>query len=810
MVKRVAHNQIPVPDFFDIFGDELTGEISITRNFDDHPDAQVSVLVGKDRIDYIRDRFKDNFEEKFSLYEIPFRLRTYTEEEQPFSVYPEGRYKITLDFEGYWRALADRAIKLRDDSREQGLNVSGVSTAWSDPSCAIKSTGSGSTALPTSVESVELSGASHPYKENVDITYISELATRAGVPLTGGDSLFIEYPTNTSYSATTTLADAIGRKFITEDLIVCWSTEEPRAVVFGDAKTNDVTPDEIIAPITYNKPTEPVAYRDTELNWDKFGREQADLEKRALDLEEIEENQVTNVPAFERIPQNTFTVEGGDLDYQEVPQGYQFLNSYTLNWDISGPTKVYKTTTYQGSAIVKESEQTWGFAFTIQDINANFYTAASFAWKQVQQIDTTYNYDANTGYLLGSDSTGWLLGRYRVESYSENDPDAYQTLKFQGTPGIIEVFGFQSFPIKNFTRYELHQFSDYYNDSAQLSDQYVVYEYCTRAGRRARGYVLDPTYIPDMFAKRTVEFQSAYSTRDNPFDNSSTAEPMTFGRESFLRENIQIYNSATTVSTFELLGDSAPDGPDRYRTFVVEVNSEDYNFQNNTNNTRMVESSGRPATAQGIGSPYQLKRIDFSGDGAGVPEYTIERKKLEKKQRSLNRRIQTTYLMTSNKSENARGGGSISVETDEEEIALRTAGTLLEIQRFRQEETTNLVTHFNPQFKEGEFLEFTYNGNTYKRRILRSTSVIKIVGTTVIGEELVLTGASSFTLGPADTDTEIVVQKFDPQGNEIDDDHIPYRDDGILDVSLPPQRRGLVLGEFDLAIFISGRGGPNG
>ena len=801
MVKKVAHNQVEVPDFFDVFGDELTGEITINRNFDDHPDASVQLIVSKDRITAIRERFKTNIEEKFEFYNIPFRLRGYTEEEQPITVYPEGRYRVTLDFEGFWSLRSTTQIRLRDDSRDTGVLGTSGQQSWADPSCGITSGSFGATAI-------SLNGSNHPYKENTSISYISQLAERADVPLKGGDGLFIEYPATTSYATTTTLADAISRKFITKGLVMCWSLENPKGYVFSDAPSHKLTPSEIIAPVTYNNKIERVVYKDTELQWDKFAKEQADIERQNLRIEEIEESQATQRPEFEAIDDETFEITGGDLDAETPPQGYLFLNSYTLNWDVSGPTKVRKITKYQGSAVLSETEEIWGCAFTMAEIESTFpYTSISSGWQMVQRVTTTYNYDEATGYLTGSDSNGWTLGRYRQETYSEQNPDSYQTIQFKGQLGLQEAYGFQKFPIKNLTRYTLHQFSDYYGDSATLSDQYIVYGYCNRAGRRVRGYVIDPTYVPQMFAKRRVEFQSSYSVRANPFDNNDTAEPLTFGRETFYRENVQVYNSGSTVSSIELLGDRFSEGPDRFRKFIVESSSEDYTFQNDTNLTRMEEASGRPPVAQGKGTRYQLKEVAFENGNPGIPKYTLERKRLEKKQKSLNRRTQTTYLMTSNNdAEFARGGGSVSVETDIQEEAELAAKVLLEIQQFRQQETTNIVSHFNPQIKEGDFLEFEYNDNKYKRRVLRSTTVLKIIGTEEVSGELILTGATSFTLGPADTDGTFTIKQYDPQGNEINDDYVPYRDDGLLDVTLPPQRRGYVINEFDLSLFRSGRG----
>ena len=108
-----------------------------------------------------------------------------------------------------------------------------------------------------------------------------------------------------------------------------------------------------------------------------------------------------------------------------------------------------------------------------------------------------------------------------------------------------------------------------------------------------------------------------------------------------------------------------------------------------------------------------------------------------------------------------------------------------------------MTTFFNQQLEEGDFITFTFNGKTRKRRIINVNHIIDIKGTTVDGTTVV-TAATQLTMGVISTlgdDVEITI--FDEFGRIVDEENNnPAVDDQnrLLNVALPPYYADKQLG----------------
>ena len=216
-----------------------------------------------------------------------------------------------------------------------------------------------------------------------------------------------------------------------------------------------------------------------------------------------------------------------------------------------------------------------------------------------------------------------------------------------------------------------------------------------------------------------------------------------------------------------------------------------------TTNERIEDVQGRPGLGQRKPSKYQLKDITVNNTNA-TASISITRKEVRKDLQALENQKRQLYLMNTgdNDPKKTAPRGSIFVNTDLRETAENTAKFIIEKQEFRSGEQSVLATFFNHQLEEGDFLTFTFNNVTRKRRILGVSHVIEFKGTTVDGVSVV-TGATQLNLGVvSELGDNVKITIFDEGGTIVDDDNnnSSIDDSGLIDIFLPPYYQDKELG----------------
>ena len=554
-MTALIHNAIPLPNFLNSIGGNITGTITINRRFEEHPTASVQIIASTEEIGTVRNNLRENFTTKFIFYGIPFRLRNYNEKEHTNKVYPKGYYLVSLDFEGFWKKLITDPLLLREKAfTSQDLDD------WQAAECR----------FDTQPEALVSDEIAHPYKKDVLITYLSKLAERAGVPY-DGDGLFTEFPIDASYFTSTTLNQEINDLLPTLQKVVKYSKESGIVTQEWDVATDhELGEEEVIKDINFSINSEKVEYINTELNWNKFARETAALEFDLLQLEEDEDSLNNNRPVFEAdIPEVYEIVTGAEEDDLTDPP-LNDLTDINLAWDLSGPTKTQTVTTYEGSTIIQVRERIYGFAFNGIDIysgsgsSATLFGPAIFYWMPVRDLTTVYTYDEDTGYLIGDRTTGFIRNRFLQDrdisgqEKNEDTGDLTYTIQIRNNSNVsavMEMYRFNKMPYTSETKYLLKQFGDYYQDGRNLRDQYILYDYCGTDGKVHTGYVIDPTYVEPMFISAVDTLVSSVSQVKNAdyAEDNTLSQVIVKGEESYYSEEIEIFQSEFTKSNNNLL-----------------------------------------------------------------------------------------------------------------------------------------------------------------------------------------------------------------------------------------------------------------
>ena len=803
-MSNLIHDVIPVPDFLDQIGGNFTGTITISRRFEEHPTAQMRIIVSKQEIDTVRTNLRQNFTTKFLFYNIPFRLRNYNEQEYSQTVYPEGYWEITLDFEGFWKKLVTDPLLLREKAFQGEAH-----DEWEAPECGVDNT-------PEALVSGELA---HPYKRDVLITYLSTLAERAGI-VYDGDGLFAEFPVDASYFATTTLNSELNNLLPTLQKVVKYSKEEGLITQEWDVATaHELGEEEVIGQITFRVNSEKPEYINTELNWDKFGKEEAALEFEQIEIEEVEDTLNNNIPVFDSDIPDVYEIVTGDTGSDLTSPPVDKLASIQMAHDLSGPTATETTTTYEGSNVIQVRELTYGFAFNGIDIFSEsggfggtsilLGNSAAPYWMPVRDLTTVYEYDSTTGYYLGNRTTGFIRNRFLQdrdesgEAKTSSSGAISYTTKIRDEPDFaqrLEMYQFKKMPYTAETKFELRQFGDYYEDGRNESDQYILYEYCGTDGKLHRGYVLDPTYVEPMFISATDTVIDSVELKRNAdlAEQSAVTQYIAKGQESYFSESIEIFQSEFTKANNNLLGKKIKgEGQDRYRRTVITTNTEGEDLRDYKTEQRIEDTQGRPSLATRKPSNFVLRDVTVNNTNA-TTSVTLARKELERQLKALeNLKKQVYFLNTGdNDPSTTAPRGSIFVQTDDRNVAEETAKFNIELQEFRSGEQSTLTTFFNQQLEEGDFLTFTFNGKTRKRRILNVNHIIDIKGTTVDGVTVV-TAATQVSMGVISTlGDDVKVTVFDEFGRIVDEDNNnPATDDrDLLDILLPPYYQDKILG----------------
>jgi hypothetical protein len=748
--KKLTTNEVPnvneqtlvsnnlVPSFIKEFN--LIGSISISRGFQDHPSCSFNLLADEESIEDIESlfnahRYESLFKKKFVFYGIPFRIRSFTRTESKETESPNGEYKISVNFEGWYRYLIDKSVTIRP-----GTNIDPNAPNFTE--CNINANKKPTTTTigsNTDVNKIRIS--------------LGELGSRSGITYTGSQHFF-EVDKNTPNDAVTTFSSELNRLLPSFSEYAIYSLSNGVTTKKWNSVNNfQIDESDILSECGVNYNAEKVTYAPGTLSWKDNNRDNS--------TDSSEDTYNNKAPEFEYKPPQITVVVTGDPKPTEPPANVKIIQTLDMNYDQSGEKKVEITTTYEGTTVIKEVTKTYGLAYNANQIYSNnkLYGNAANYWVVVEEVTTNYLYDKDTGYYLGNNVTGKKLVRFIQET------DELETVKFATSSDAVEIakfaaMKFRYIPITGHTRYLLRQHKDYYKDQA-FKHPYIIYPWCTNAGKLTYLTLKDPTYADDMFVGREETYKHCFASIPNP-ENLSNPEiklpPLTTGEIYYnsvvtkICASKSVYESGTpSIIVDEIIGKDFDNPEERYITYTKQYSAQDTNFRNSLEDIRSETVSGRPGVAQRKPSDY-IAVTDESQDPlqlnslSGGSIITTKLRETKVNKRGSNNDLQyIAYTVPYTSTDPVTTSYSFEA-ANSFNTALEALTTQLNIQKTQQEATLNITTLFNIYLIEGYRYSFSYRNNSYLCRILSINHSLVIEGVNEFNE-LIVTGTTTVQLG---------------------------------------------------------------
>lgn len=441
------------------------------------------------------------------------------------------------------------------------------------------------------------------------------------------------------------------------------------------------------------------------------------IEDESEDNQSTSENEAT--PQWKRRQPVEEEFEEGDPNPTAPPVGMVTIKDMSVLFSKSGPTKVFVRTTKRDGVTVKVLTRKYGFVFTadqvgtvdddgVLTINAN---AAGY-WRQTEGTTTTTLIDPNTGYILGSDTGGWTLTRFKEES--DQNPE---TLKSDQNPETLSdaeievkrLYRFFQCPVIGRERLILKRHQDFYRD-IRNADRYEYYKVTLPNGQQAFRRVENPNYVPTMFVgARSSETRALSSTRNPVPDENDKREMLYTGEErmSSLQRTIQSGSARIILS-----GDSNKDREneiaalDRYTELSTNNTNSGEGFKDYAADKNLTNNSGRPGLADRM--PEIFERIEPEGDEPPTETATVQDDEYTTRY----------FIRTAPYSSTDPIGGSTSISTartyQQAQNAILTQAYINQVQSGT---TDSLQVVFDKRYRPGDRVAYV-SGYEQRKRII--------------------------------------------------------------------------------------------
>lgn len=767
-------NQIELPDF--IVEHKLVGGFTLTKSFENHPSISFNLIGNREDVLAAREKFR-NIEKKYVFYDIPFRLTNYSEDIANRSQYPIGQYSISLSFEGWYSKLINTPIYVKN--RGDLVN----SKNFEAPECKIDGGKIPNSGLANSLTKPdELVIPLSTFAERLEFNYL-------------GYNFLCNYQKPVAPDLTTTFASELDSRKRTKGLYTLFSSNEGIKTIQWSKPANfKVKENKIISNVSYSDNLSELGYKPSELSWNQPTEEPINTQEE----DTFQNTQPSWLQLNIKIKDSV-----NDPDNATSPPNDQgLLKTMDLNYDMSGKTKIRTFTKREGTTILWEKVETWGFMYTSKEIvvqrnNEKILEASpSNYWGLTESQETTHNYDSTTGYYLGNKISGWKMCRFKQESSTETakleiekeglaDPlskiyeadPVVRGEKIFELNSIIDCYRFRAVPITGGTQYILRQFRDYYQDTNNSTPN-IPYQICSKDGKLITKYALDPTWVEPMYIGEEYSYYSCYSRTEDPAnlalrrefrdsppetpkDNPIYNPPLSTGREQEIFKKVFIHRSKSTIQEEGLgftstgssvkdnfIGDDKEGVEDRYETHITQRSAQDSNFRNATTTITIEESTGRPGEPGRKQLPFVLKTEESIKENSDFYFQTTETKRVDKIQQPKDN--YKHLLVTQGYNVNDPVQGSVSYNTKNKSEAFLGAITDLEIDDMNSNCSISFTTLFRPDIIEGSRLNFSYSWDSWKCRVISSSSSVNIEGYIELEDGTLLTevtGSTSLSLG---------------------------------------------------------------
>jgi|GEM_PF-4976137 len=503
-------------------------------------------------------------------------------------------------------------------------------------------------------------------------------------------------------------------------------------------------------------------------------------------------------PSWKRKPIIRITLEKGDVNPTSPPDNTTIIKTTSLNYTNSGPTKVIESTTTENGSPVRATTKVYGFVYLAKDTNVvqNYQDAAQLRitnpgayWQLVKETTTTWVYDNNYNYEVGTITTGRELFAFQNESDSletytltrqiaelkNTNFSAAAAVSNVPTSTIINETNEQiarkiktamSYNIQWKTIYEvmgrrLKAMSSVYDDRSNLSGKYIYFNYAGPDGSNQVGQVADPNFAPPYFAEQEWNYHNSFDSMPNPEKPQTVIEngvskkiqkpPLTTGRETMNRRDIKTYpapgNAAdgtlafrsitVTTSNTEMQAEYFQNAgqrqgepssiPDRYTEFVSEFSAEGANYDNAVTRTTFEERVGRPGVAGR--KPDEYEQTPPEGDKV-TQTFDNRQHIVTSPGYDIEVREQQSY--------------PYAITLDDAKRAVRTDAIVAEINN--PSRTVDITIPINLQIKPGDKVMATLSGIIYRCRVSRIDHQGEILG--VVDGALQIEGITRLQLSP--------------------------------------------------------------
>lgn len=722
-----------IPSF--LYNLPIQGGFSISENFQDLPSANFVFITTRKNINAYRDRFKNGT--IIELYKYKFIINGFTEEIIPDT----NEISISISLRGIQEMYINKSVLLNNNPKDSFSD-------FTDPDCQVN---------------VQINNENNP-----EYISINTLAARAGTSISG-ITFKIKVPSDNSDSSTTNISTEINKYLDIKESFVDYNSGTIIVKNINNVNTWHFTEDGLISSFTTNinsipyLPINNSSSLPEEINYNLNGLvpDSINITDTSSSISENysnipiptlmnattpnifdnlgrvipEEKTKSNEPKFKIRTVKRKIYSKGDPNPSTCPDNVLRLNSLTYNYDNGGTTKTQVITTEENGFPIQEITIKYGFAYLAKDIyylNAEdepiLDAAPQDHWVIIETSYTNYNYDEDTGYLLGYDISGVRLLRYAIE------PDTLPTIEYVSSGDPLDEtdlltynsYKFENVPIYGIKKYLLYQHRDYYTNFQ--SEQKQIKK-CLRDGSSI--WIDNPTYVESMFAVAESEEKQCFSLMRNPrnVDREPTDPiyaPLITGEETINRSFITISPSQNTNPGF--YRDTSLPTEDRYLSYVSNFSAQEPGFTTIVENTTINENSGIPNVHTKKTSKYEL----------------VEDKEEKPKEVATYRYVFWTAPF--NGGYPREGNISFDAAKTFDEV-LTGVKTQLKIQDIRNTLSSTVTIPINLDIRTGDICNFNINGLNYRRRVTSLTHNFIIDGIDENNSPILINEGTNLNLG---------------------------------------------------------------
>lgn len=731
----------------------VMGKLAWSEQLEQPPTGSIALVCFPQDLPAVRSRLKKGTE--LRLFDRGWSVASFTE------TLKEDYYEVSVSLTGRWAAAKyQQPVRLLSHA----MSSAGASERDPDPDCV------------NGTSSSTMSGR----------LTVSAIAARANVPFRAeGDFWGVDVPIDSPADATASwdeLAQSrarINNCFLDYGL---WGAVHARSIDSGASWQYRVK--EIGATYQGDARNAPdyrgyaVEYANAKLSYTPRSNAKGDASRPD-----------SQKPLWVPKPRKKLVLRSGDTDVEVMPAQTDWLKKLDLNWDASGPTKTLKISTTEDGMPSEEEEIIYGFCYEARSIVNNqgeLKGSPGAFWKQVSYKKITYLYDPVYGYALGSDTTGWRLGRFKQET-----EDGLETIAYNDgqSAAYLALYAFRQIPLKGRSRLVLKSFASTYNDVDE-SAAMVGYKVCNIDGTSRMAWIKDPTYAPAMYVSAELTYTNSFAWTPNP---DATPEddpklcPYTTGEESIVQVSRQIVPSKTTKAgvtadepfTFPL--SNQQNDTDRFIERRIEDSAQGANFKDKAVHESFTENEGRPSVA--TRRPPGMERKEPEPDKADEQEQD-------------DRTIEYTVCTPGFKPTDPING-SLSYDCYSVKQALIAAKADLKIRDIQQSIQYKYAVPPNARIRPLDRIRVLLPGETLKTRVVSVAHEYNFEGAI---DGLPIVTASPTQIG-AGIDREIpVTLHARKQARGASSEAAPP----IADENLPPPPPGIVATDLSLGQLIDG------